>query len=338
MQTIFEIDAERRTPKYLQIVHSVTKAIKQGRYKRGDRIFSINQLSNECLLSRDTVQKAYEVLERDRIIEAVRGKGFYVSRTDLVVPCKVLLVFNKLSTYKKIIYDSFVQTLGNKAFVELKIHHSSVKSLEQIIDTSLGLYDYYVIMPHFEHEHDILPILQKIPGEQCMILDKDLRAPHACYKGVFQDFEQDIVVALESGLDLLRKYNKLIYVQPAGICPPIEIMHGIRTFCQQYSFAFAIKPGIPLNEQLVKKEAYIVVDETDLVNLVKSCLANSFSVGEDIGILSYNESPFKEILAGGISVISTDHAKMGETAAKLILENRPEKIKNPFALVRRKSL
>lgn len=338
MQAIFEIDGERRTPKYLQIVHSVTKAIKQGRYKRGDRIFSINQLSNECLLSRDTVQKAYEVLERDRIIEAVRGKGFYVSRTDIVVPCKVLLVFNKLSTYKKIIYDSFVQTLGNKAFVELKIHHSNVKSLGEIIDTNLGLFDYYVIMPHFEHEHDILPILQKIPGEQCMVLDKDLRARHACYRGVFQDFEQDIVEALESGLDLLRKYNKLIYVQPAGISPPVEIRNGIRTFCQQYAFAFAIKSGIQLNEPLVEKETYIVTDETDLVNLVKNCQAKSFGVGEDIGILSYNESPFKEILSGGISVISTDHAKMGETAARLILENRSEKIKNPFALVRRKSL
>ena len=70
MQTIFEIDANRRTPKYLQIVHSVTKAIKQGRFKKGDRIFSINELSNEFLLSRDTVQKAYDILEKDRIISS----------------------------------------------------------------------------------------------------------------------------------------------------------------------------------------------------------------------------------------------------------------------------
>ena len=52
MQSIFEIDANRRTPKYLQIVHSVTKAIKQGRFKKGDRIYSINELSNEFLLSK----------------------------------------------------------------------------------------------------------------------------------------------------------------------------------------------------------------------------------------------------------------------------------------------
>ena len=76
MLTNLEIDANRRTPKYLQIANSITKAIKQGKYKKGDRIFSINELSNECFLSRDTVQKAYDLLEKERIIEAVRGKGF----------------------------------------------------------------------------------------------------------------------------------------------------------------------------------------------------------------------------------------------------------------------
>ncbi len=338
MQTIFQIDAERRTPKYLQIVHSVTKAIKQGRYKKGDRIFSINQLSNECLLSRDTVQKAYELLERDRIIEAVRGKGFYISRTDIIVPYKILLVFNRLSTYKKMIYDSFVQTLGKKAFVELKIHHSNIRILEEIVDANLALFDYYVIMPHFEHENELLPVLQKIPHEQLLVLDKDMHAHGIEYRGVFQDFEQDITTALESGLDLLRKYNKLIYVQPATVSQPAEIMRGIRTFCQRYSFAFDTKFGIQLNEPIEKEEAYIVIDETDLVNLVKNCRSKSLKIGVDTGILSYNESPFKEILAGGISVISTDHEKMGETAARLILDNKREKIKNPFTLVRRKSL
>lgn len=101
MQAIFEIDANRRTPKYQQIVNSVTKAIKQGKFKKGDRIFSINELSNECFLSRDTVQKAYDLLEKEKIIAAVRGKGFYINRTDIVVPYRVLLVFNKLSNYKK---------------------------------------------------------------------------------------------------------------------------------------------------------------------------------------------------------------------------------------------
>jgi DNA-binding LacI/PurR family transcriptional regulator len=81
-----------------------------------------------------------------------------------------------------------------------------------------------------------------------------------------------------------------------------------------------------------------VIEETDLVNLIKNCKSKGLVVGKDIGIISYNETPLKEILLDGISVISTDHTMMGETAAKLILENRHEKIKNPFTLILRKSL
>jgi len=81
-----------------------------------------------------------------------------------------------------------------------------------------------------------------------------------------------------------------------------------------------------------------VIEETDLVTLIKSCQTKGLKIGKDVGIISYNETPLKEILLDGITVISTDHHKMGETAAKLILENRKEKIKNPFVLIQRKSL
>ena len=90
--------------------------------------------------------------------------------------------------------------------------------------------------------------------------------------------------------------------------------------------------------QLKTGEAYIVIEETNLVNLIKSCRSGELKVGKDVDIISYNETPLKEILLDGISIISTDHAKMRETAARLILENRKEKIKNPFTLILRKSL
>ena len=75
-----------------------------------------------------------------------------------------------------------------------------------------------------------------------------------------------------------------------------------------------------------------------MVNLIKNCQAADLKLGKDVGIVSYNDTPLKEILSDGISVISTDHAKMGETAARMILENRQEKIKNPFHLILRNSL
>lgn len=339
MQAIFEINANRRTPKYQQIINSVTKAIKEGKYKRGDRIFSINELCSEFYLSRDTVQRAYEMLERDSIIAAVRGKGFYINRTDIIIHHRILLVFNKLSEYKKIIYDSFVNTLGSKATVDLKIHHCNARLLQDIVEKNLGRYDYYVVMPHFyEQTDEACKILRQIPQERLILLDKDLPARNVMCRSVYQDFEKDIMEALESGIDSLKKYDKLVCVHPVSTPYPAEIITGFKKFCLKHGFTHNIISEIKTGDNTRKGEAYIVIEETDLANLIKNCRAQELVIGKDVGILSYNETPIKEMLVNGISVISTDHGRMGETAAHMILEQRNGKIKNPFRLILRKSL
>ena len=78
MKDFFKIDTHKKTPKYIQIIEAVTNAIKQGKLKKGDAVFSINELSDEFLLSRDTVQKAYNLLRKKGVITAVKGKGFYI--------------------------------------------------------------------------------------------------------------------------------------------------------------------------------------------------------------------------------------------------------------------
>jgi len=63
-----------------------------------------------------------------------------------------LLVFNKLSSYKKIVYESIIKTLGDKGKVDLHVHRYSPVILNEIISNNLGKYHYYVIMPHFLRE------------------------------------------------------------------------------------------------------------------------------------------------------------------------------------------
>ncbi len=339
MQNLFEIDAISKTPKYIQIIDSVTNAIKQGKLKKGDKIFSINELSNEFFLSRDTVQKAYDILEKKGIISPIKGKGFYINRTDVTTPYRILLLFNKISNYKKQIYNSFVETMGSKAIIDLKIHHSNAKVFESLLLDNSNEYDYFIIMPHFYDDiTEAYRLIQTIPADKLLILDKDLKFVNKNYAAVYQDFQNDIVDALETGLDSLKKYDKLILAFPKIVPYPTEIAVGFRNFCMQQNFAYAIINEIKPDAEIKTGEAYIVIEEPDLVNLIKSCRSEKLKVGKDVGIISYNETPLKEILLDGISVISTDHAKMGETAAKLILENKKEKIKNPFTLILRKSL
>jgi DNA-binding transcriptional regulator YhcF (GntR family) len=339
MIPLLNIDTENKTPKYLQVVDSITDAIRRGKLKKGQRIHSINELSDEFFLSRDTVERAYTLLRNQGVIMSVKGKGYYIRTIDIDVPIKVLLLFNKISNYKKQIYNAFIQTLGSNAVVDLKIHHFNIAILKSLVENHLNDYNYFVIMPHFYDDFDeAIRIIRTIPPDQLIILDKKIPYYDLRCGAVYQDFENDIVDALEQGLDLLRKYNKLILVQPNLVPYPPEIVRGFRNFCLQNQYQYSIISEVGTTTDVQRGEAYIVIEETDLANLIKCCRARKLAIGKDVGIVSYNETPLKEILLDGITVLSTDHVKMGETAARLILENGKEKIKNPFALIRRKSL
>ena len=148
MEIQFDIEFKESAPKYMQIIKSLLLAIGKGKLKRGDKIPSINQLSEEYLLSRDTVEKAYRHLIKDGVLVSVRGKGYFVNRVDIETTSRILLVFNKISNYKKQIYNSFVENVGQNMIVDLHIHHSNINIFSNLIKNSLGEYDYYVIMPH----------------------------------------------------------------------------------------------------------------------------------------------------------------------------------------------
>ncbi len=339
MEIQFDIEFKESAPKYMQIIKSLLLAIGKGKLKRGDKIPSINQLSEEYLLSRDTVEKAYKHLIRDGVLISVRGKGYFINRVDIETTVRILLVFNKISNYKKQIYNAFVENLGRNVNVDLHIHHSNVNIFKNLIKNSLGEYDYYVIMPHFyDKAEEAIDVLKLIPGEKLILLDKDVELNTKKHSSVFQNFEKDIVSALTEAIDLLKGYNKIILIFPTIIPYPKEIIKGFRIFCIQQALEHEIIYDFQENSAVTNNAAYVVIEENDLVNLIKKCREQQLTIGKDIGIISYNETPLKEILLDGITTISTDHEQMGKTAAQLINENRKAIIKNPFTLIRRKSL
>lgn len=333
------IDSSSKVPVYLQIVDSIMAAVRDGVLKRDQQIPSINELSEQYLLSRGTVEKAYKELRDKKVIISVKGKGYFINRTDVVMPVRILLLFNKISNYKKQVYNAFVKSLGDSVFVDLHMHHHSVPLFDNLVSNHLGDYDYYVIMPHFyDHPEDVLRILRQIPPEQLILLDKDMPALTGNYAAVYQNYEKDISEALYEALPALKKYESLVFVNPSINPYPDEIKKGFQYFCRMQDFNYSIIEGVEMYTPVKKGQAYVIIEETDLVNLVKICRNNKLKIGKDVGIVSYNETLLKEILLDGITVISTDHEQMGETAARIIMEKSQEKIKNRFMLILRNSL
>ncbi|MCF0058860.1 GntR family transcriptional regulator [Dyadobacter sp. CY356] len=331
-----QFDPEDKMPKYKQIVKSVKSDIERGILKKGTQLPSISELSVEYLLARDTVEKAYRELRNTGYITSVQGKGYYVQSSQEKKE-KILLVFNKLSSYKKIIYYSFIRALGDNAIVDLEIHHYSVKRFREIIDKNLGNYNHYVIMPHFDQteEEDYVSILKTIPSSQLVLLDREIPELNKPVSSIHQSFDKDIFGALESANDLMEKYQRLVLVFPFDGNYPKEIITGFRNYCINYNKEYDILEDIH-NENLSRGTAYIVVEENDLAELVKKTRQSTYEMGREIGLISFNETTLKELL--GITVVTTDFENMGRTAAALILNKEQTKVKNPFFMIRRGSL
>lgn len=66
--SIIKIDDQSVTSKYLQLSNSIIQAIEQGRLEKDYLLPSINELSYELEISRDTAEKAYRHLKQKGII------------------------------------------------------------------------------------------------------------------------------------------------------------------------------------------------------------------------------------------------------------------------------
>lgn len=332
-----KIDSESEVPKYKQVVELFISDIEAGIFKHGQRIPSINETSEELLLSRDTVEKAYVYMKKKGILLAVRGKGYYINQVNVSKKLKICLIFNKLSNYKRSIYYSFVKTMGTKATIDVFIYNYDLDEFEAIVNNNLNNYDYFVILPHFRNENaSVSQVIRKIPQEKVLIVDRFLEELKD-YPVVYQEYDKDIQSALSCGIDLLRKYNRLNLVFPQAEYYPPYIVRGFRIFCQVNGFANAVIDRME-DTEISRGEAYIIVSDDDLYAFIRKVKQKNWVLGNDCGVVAYNENQVKEILCDGITTISTNHDEIGQQAAQMILTKKFGRVKSPFQFIRRNSL
>ncbi|MBX3238329.1 MAG: GntR family transcriptional regulator [Chitinophagaceae bacterium] len=334
-----QVDEFSATPKYLQLTHSILDAIESGNLKKDDLVPSINELSFELEISRDTAEKGYKYLKKMGVLGSVPGKGYYIVNDNIKQSRRVMLLFNKLSSHKKIIYDAFVETLGEDTAIDFYIYNNDYSFFKNLIRNSNSEeYSHYVIIPHFidgaDNEHEII---NTIPKHKLVLLDKRLTKVDGEYAGVYENFEKDIYQALEQALKPLAKYHTLKIIFPEKSYYPKEILKGFNRFCQEYAFTHKVVHNIAA-EPIHSGEVYINLMEADLVTLVERLVSMKFKVGKNIGVISYNETALKKIILNGITTISTDFYQMGVKAAELILSGSKEHIEVPFRLTTRSSL
>lgn len=310
-----QITEEKGTLKYLQLTNAIIDAINSGQIGEGEMLPSVSDLMKDANLSRDTVFKAYKELKSRNIVESVPNRGYFVAKKTN----KVLLLLDTFKAYKEVLYDTFIQALPDNVTVELNFHHYNIETLRSVVNESIGKYSKYIVMP-FEHE-STEEILSIIPKEKLLMLDWDT-IQGSGYSSVCQDFGMGLYRGLSEGMPKFFNFKRFVFVYPKELTyhPPVSIEY-FKRFCVDHQMPFEIVYSkSDINTQY--GDLYLLVSDRTLAEVLDQTSSRGQSVGTEVGIISYNETPMKKYINNGITVVSTDFKKMGEVAAEFVTNGK----------------
>jgi DNA-binding transcriptional regulator YhcF (GntR family) len=330
---IVTIKEKSSIPKYKQIVASIEDAIVNGTLKKGDKLPSLNSIKNQNSLSRDTVLTAFNELKTRGIVQSIVGKGYYVISEDIDVNQKIFLLFDEFNSFKEDLYNSFITGMGDNVRVDIFFHHFNLDVFNKLINDNAGNYSYYVIMP--ANLIGTENVVHRLPNDKVYILDQ-MPLELMEYPSIHQNFKKNIYEGLHAGLNQIKKYQKAVLLyqeerQPKGI------LDGFHLFCSHNGIQNEVIDTLN-DRELSKGELYILLDDKNLIRIIKRIREQRLVLAKDIGIISYNDTLLKEIVEGGITTISTNFNLMGTRLAQMILNNEFVNVENPNSLILRKSL
>lgn len=332
----FEIDNHSSSTIYSQLAEFIISAIQSDNIKIGNRLLSVNEACREYNVSRDTVLAAYKLLQERNIVTSVPGKGFFVVGKNSTDTVRLYILFDAMNQYKETLYRSLLDNLGDKYEISIAFHYYNVDFFDTHVSNAIGIYDYYILMPHFKE--DVTPTIDKIPAERLLLLDAFPSNYTNNCAAVYQNFHSDSYEGLKSILEKLRRYEALhIIYNDKFQYMPSGYIEGAYRFSGEFKFPVYVEPGFDMNN-ICPNHCYMAVSERDLAAIIKSITAKGLKIKEDIGLMSLDDTPLKEVLIGGITTLTTDFELMGRTAAELIKQGERRRIANPWRLHDRGSL
>jgi len=81
---MLELDLQSRHPIYEQLKNQISRLVLTGTLQPHDQLPSVRTLARDVGINPNTVQKAYQDLEREGIIYSAAGRGCFVSGDDMV--------------------------------------------------------------------------------------------------------------------------------------------------------------------------------------------------------------------------------------------------------------
>lgn len=324
------------TPKYKQLVNGILEAIANDKLKINDKLPSLNTLMNKFNLSQDTVLNAYNHLKAKGIISSAIGKGYFVLNDKTIEEHKVFVLFDNFTFYKENLYNSLNHAFHGQGTIDLFFHHNNATQYKKLISDAAGNYTSYIIMSIEDLELDNF-IIATLPPKNVYLLDIASERLKKKFPFVAQNFEKDIINCLNSDLKKIKKFSRIRFLNSSKRPHILRIKKGLKTFSKNKNFYFNAIEDIT-KSKIFKGDLFFVINDRDLIKLIEKSKNEKMSIGEDIGIISYNETELKRVIHNGISTVSTNFELMGKSIAELVLTKSRNRIYNEASLTVRDSI
>lgn len=79
---MFDINRNSTEPLHNQLIHSVKTRMMTGTLQAGDRLPSIRELANQLMINPNIVTRAYQELEKEKLIITVHGSGTFIKKIE----------------------------------------------------------------------------------------------------------------------------------------------------------------------------------------------------------------------------------------------------------------
>lgn len=99
------IDSRSSTPIYEQIIIGIKELILKNVIRSGDKLPSVRELSTILTINPNTVSKAYMELEKQNIVESIKGKGTFIT-SDYRKPVSEEKISKLILDFKRLILEA----------------------------------------------------------------------------------------------------------------------------------------------------------------------------------------------------------------------------------------
>ncbi|MDR1814695.1 MAG: GntR family transcriptional regulator [Tannerella sp.] len=318
----------------IPIVEDIKQSIYQGVWKTGEKLPSVNSFIKKYGVSRVTIFRVLQELKDSGIIISKDRVGYFVSNEQETGTKRVMLCLTAFDPYHEVLYKEIVNGVNpEKVSIDVFFHHCNPDVFRSVVKDHIGYYRLYVVIP-FRHPA-VRTVLKDIPRHRLLQIARPPVVSGTSY--ICQEFHDEVLAALMKVKYRIVHYNRFTMIFSEIIRYLDEIKSAFTTFCEQVGIDYSIENEI--NKDMIRRgTAFFTFSDNDLIKIIEWSESKGFKLGNEMGLISYNDTPMKKIIRNGVTVISPDFQQMGRAISRFIETRRPTETTIPTELILRNSL